>query len=215
MLVGVMAIFKKNYEKIGIIVGLLVFFTLMWALINKEVMPVVRSMARNESKVVAIKYINTSVSKTLNSHKVTTQQLLSYDYDKQGEIISWNVDSIKINELCTDIADAIVEDMSDMGDIPLKVPMGALSGSHMFSNVGPKINVKVLPNGTPNIDYKNQLRATGINQVNHVVWLEVELNMQILVPFSSEEMIVRRKVVLIDKVISGKVPSHYLNLPIK
>lgn len=194
---------------------IMVLIMIFWTLINKEVMPVIRSMARNEARMIAVKCINTGIDKTLKKNQISTQDLLFYDYNDQGEIVSWNVNSIKINELCNDIAQIIVDDLHDIGDIELKIPLGVLSGLHMFSSAGPKIKVKVLPKGTANIDYKNQLRGTGINQVNHVVWLEIELKMEILVPLSSEEMIVKRRVVLVDKVISGKIPSHYLNLPIK
>ena len=192
---------------------MIVLIAVTWALINKEVMPVIRSMARNEAKMIGVKSINTGVNKTLRENKVTTQDLLFYDYNEAGEIVSWNVNSIRINELCTDIAEVIIDDLNETGNIQLKIPIGVLAGVHMFSNVGPNINVKVLPKGTANIDYKNQLRGTGINQVNHVVWLEIEIKMQIIVPLSSEEMIVQRRIVLVDKVISGKVPTHYLNLP--
>ena len=212
---GVRAIHERNNYKVKLSIYIIVIVLMMsaWALINKEVMPVVRSMARSEAKMIALKSINTGINKTLNANKVTTQDLLFYDYNDAGEIVSWNVNSIRINELCTDVADVIIEDLNKTGDMQLKIPIGVLAGVHMFSGVGPNINVKVLPKGTANIDYKNQLRATGINQVNHVVWLEVELKMQIIVPLSSEEMIVKRRVVLVDKVISGKVPTHYLNLP--
>lgn len=210
-----MVIFRKNdvRVKIGIYLVIVALITMAWALINKEVMPVVRSLARSEAKMIAVKSINNGVNKTLKENKVTTQDLLFYDYNEAGEIVSWNVNSIRINELCTDIGDVINDDLSKTGDVQLKVPFGVLAGVHMFSNVGPNINVKVLPKGTANIDYKNQLRAAGINQVNHVVWLEIELTMQIIVPLSSEEMVVQRRVVLVDKVISGKVPGQYLNLP--
>ncbi|HHX62635.1 MAG TPA: sporulation protein YunB [Epulopiscium sp.] len=206
---------KRNdgRAKIGVYIVVVVLITATWALINKEVMPVVRSLAKSQANMIAVKAINTGVNKTLRANKVTTQDLLFYDYNEAGEIVSWNVNSIRINELCTEVAEVIVADLNEVGDIQLKVPLGVLAGAQMFSNVGPNINIKVLPKGTANIDYKNQLRATGINQVNHVVWLEIELKMQIIIPLSSEEMVVKRKVVLVDKVISGQVPTHYLNLP--
>ncbi len=205
---------KNDFNiKIGVYIIIIVLIAVAWALINKEVMPVIRSMARNEARMIGVKSINSGVNKTLKENKVTTQDLLFYDYNEAGEIVSWNVNSIRINELCTDIAEVIIDDLNETGNIQLKIPIGVLAGVHMFSNVGPNINVKVLPKGTANIDYKNQLRGTGINQVNHVVWLEIEIKMQIIVPLSSEEMIVQRRIVLVDKVISGKVPTHYLNLP--
>ena len=194
---------------------IIVLFATTWALINKEVMPVIRSMARNEAKMMAVKLINGGVNKTIRANQVTTQDLLFYDYNEAGEIVSWNINSIRINELCADVAEVIIKDLNDIGNVQLKIPLGILAGVHMFSNVGPDINVKVMPKGSANIDYKNQLRATGINQVNHTVWLEIEVKIQIIVPLSSEEMVVRRRVVLVDKVISGKVPTHYLNLPLK
>jgi len=210
-----MGLRKRNdgRAKIGVYIVVVVLITATWALINKEVMPVVRSLAKSQANMIAVKAINTGVNKTLRANKVTTQDLLFYDYNEAGEIVSWNVNSIRINELCTEVAEVIVADLNEVGDIQLKVPLGVLAGAQMFSNVGPNINIKVLPKGTANIDYKNQLRATGINQVNHVVWLEIELKMQIIIPLSSEEMVVKRKVVLVDKVISGQVPTHYLNLP--
>ncbi len=197
----------------GMIMIFIIFIGVSWSLINKEVMPVIRSMARNEAKMIAIKSINAGVNDSLKKNKVTTQDLLFYDYNESGEIISWNVNSIMINQLCTEVGENIIRDLHQAEAIQLKIPLGLLTGAHMFSNVGPRIDVKVMPKGTANIDYKNQLRATGINQVNHVVWLEIEMKMQIIVPLSSEELIIQRRVVLVDKVISGKVPSHYLNFP--
>lgn len=207
---------KNDFRiKLGVYMIVIVLFTVSWALINKAVMPVIRSMARNQAKMIGVKLINSGVNKTIRATNVTTQDLLFYDYNEAGEIVSWNINAIRINELCADVAEVLVKDLDEIGSIQLKIPLGILAGVHMFSNVGPTINVKVLPKGTAHIDYNNQLRATGINQVNHTVWLEIELKMQIIVPLSSEEMIVKRKVVLVDKVISGKVPTHYLNLPIK
>lgn len=200
-------------RKIGILMALMVFLALGWSLVNKEVMPVIRSLARNEAKMVAIKSINSGVHDSLEKNKVTTQDLLFYDYNESGEITSWNVNSIMINQLCTEIAENIIRDLHNTEAIQLKIPLGLITGAHMFSNVGPKIDIKVLPKGSANIDYKNQLRATGINQVNHVVWLEIEMKMQVIVPLSSEELVVQRRIVLVDKVISGEVPSHYLNIP--
>lgn len=205
----------KDVSKKGL--GMLIIFIIIlgisWSLMNREVMPVIRSMARNEANMIAIKSINTGVHNSLEKNEVTTQDLLFYDYNESGEIISWNVNSIMINQLCTEVGENIISDLRKSGTIELKVPLGLVTGSHMFSSMGPKIPIKVMPKGTANIDYKNQLRATGINQVNHVVWLEIEMRMQIIVPLSSDELVVQRRVVLVDKVISGKVPSHYLNIP--
>lgn len=191
----------------------ILFVMLLWIIINKEIMPVIKTMARYEANMVATKSINRGVNKALIKNKITTQDLLFYDYNEKGEIISWNVNSMIINDLCTEVAENIIAELEEVGTIPLKIPSGIITGVNIFSSVGPQFSIRILPIGSANVDYQNQLRATGINQVNHVVWLEVETNMQVIAPLSSEEMIVKRKIVLVDKVISGKVPSNYINMP--
>ena len=93
---------------------LMVFMTIGWSLLNKEVMPVIRSMARNEAKMIAIKSINSGIHNALEKNKVTTQDLLFYDYNEAGETISWNVNSIMINQLCTEVGDNIIRDLHDV-----------------------------------------------------------------------------------------------------
>lgn len=203
---------KGLHKVFTIFIIIILIIVIIWSFANKEVMPVIRSMARHEVNMIATKCINESVNQTLKENKVTTQDLLFYDYNEEGEVISWNVNSIMINHLCTQVSENIAHKLQQVGTIRLKIPSGSVGGASMFSNLGPKINVGVFPKGSAYVDYKNELINTGINQVNHVVWLEIETNIQIVAPLSSEEVVVKRKIILVDKVISGKVPSSYINV---
>ena len=54
--------------------------------------------------------------------------------------------------------------------------------------------------------------AAGINQVNHKVWLDIDTTVQVVVPLFADQIHISRRIVLIDKMVSGKVPPNYVNV---
>lgn len=181
--------------------------------LDREVMPSVMAMAKAKATALATEAINESIRDTLSAQQITIDDLLSYDYNDKGELISWNVNSILINQICTDIVTNTNQELQHIGEVSLKMPLGNATGSRIFANLGPDIIIKVMPVGTVKVDYSNDIRSTGINQVNHVVWLNIDTTVQVVVPLFSDQVQVKRKVILIDKVISGQVPPSYVNVP--
>lgn len=206
---------KANYHKIQSIFAIMVIiaiFSIIYIQLDRQVMPTVMAMAKLQGTSAATTAINESVRQSLKEVQATEQDLLSYDYNDQGELVSWNVNSILINTLCADMVQKANAELENIGEATFQIPLGNLTGSHIFANLGPDIHVKVLPVGTVKIDYDNEIRSTGINQVNHTVWLDIEATVQVVVPLFSDQIVVRRRVVLIDKMISGKVPPSYVNV---
>ncbi|MGL4798115.1 MAG: sporulation protein YunB [Cellulosilyticaceae bacterium] len=206
---------RLHYHKVQGVFAMLIIiaiFSLIYIQLDREVMPTVMAMAKLQGTTAATKAINEAVSQSLKEIQATEQDMLSYDYNDQGELVSWNVNAILINTLCADMVDKANTALENLGEVAFKIPLGNLTGSHIFANLGPDIEVKVLPVGTVKIDYDNNIRATGINQVNHTVWLDIQATIQVVVPLFSDQIVVNRRVVLIDKMISGKVPPSYVNV---
>lgn len=199
----------------GIIALILIIatFSLIYIQLDREVMPTVMDMAELYATTEATKAINEAVSESLINIQATEGDFLSYDYNDQGELVSWNVNSILINTLCADIVEKVSEKLQNIGEVSLEIPLGNLTGSRIFANLGPDLSVEVLPVGSVRVDYDNEIRSTGINQVNHTVWLDIEATVQIVVPLFEDKVVVQRRVMLVDKMISGKVPPSYVNVP--
>lgn len=191
---------------------IIAIFTLIYIQLDREVMPTVIAMAETEATTISTKAINEAVNLSLTSSQVTEEDLISYDYNDAGELVSWNVNSILINTLCADIVDKVADKLGSIGSIALKIPLGNMTGSRIFANLGPEISIQVLPVGTVKVDYDNQIRSTGINQVNHTVWLDIDTTVQVVVPLFAEQVHITRRIVLIDKMVSGKVPPSYVQV---
>lgn len=203
---------ERKYQGLLAVFIIIAIFIAIYIQLDKEVMPTVIAMAEHEATTIATKTINEAVNLSLESTQVTEEDLISYDYNDAGELVSWNVNSILINTLCADIVDKVADQLSNIGSVSFKVPLGNLTGSRIFANLGPEFTIQVLPVGTVKVDYDNQIRSTGINQVNHTVWLDIDATVQIVVPLFSDQVHITRRIVLIDKMVSGKVPPSYVNV---
>ncbi|OOO00625.1 MAG: sporulation protein YunB [Epulopiscium sp. Nele67-Bin004] len=181
--------------------------------VDSEIMPSVMAMAELEATTIATEAINEAIAQVLTTNQTTVEDLLHYDYNDNGELVSWNVNSILINNLCAQIVSKCSSELKNIGLVPFEIPLGNLTGSRIFANLGPSIVVEILPVGTVQVDYKNDIKSTGINQVNHTVWLEVKATIQVVVPLFSNQIVVNRNIMLIDKVISGDVPPSYIQVP--
>ena len=205
--------FQHKIQGIIALIFIIATFFMIYIQLDQEVMPSVMAMAKLKATTVATQIINEAVNESLMSIQVTESDFLSYDYNDQGELVSWNVNAILINTLCADIVEKATEKLQNIGEVAFKIPLGNLTGSRIFANLGPDIGVEVLPIGAMKADYKNQIASTGINQINHTVWLDLETVIQVVVPLFSEEVVVQRRVMLVDKMLSGKVPPSYVNIP--
>lgn len=188
-------------------------FVLSYKYLDDKILPIVVAMSHMKIQTIATQSINSAVQKTLQENEINTNELVNYYYNEKGEIISSGIDTIKINEICADIIHKISEEVDRYTDESIPIPSGNLIGASIFANTGPNIHVQILPYGTATINYDREFRATGINQLNHRVWLNIETTMQVVVPLASEKVTITQQVTLVDQVINGIVPPNYVNVP--
>lgn len=198
--------------KVFIIILLIcILAAFIYVRLDQKIMPMVMTMAHMKANAIATEAISRAINNAFKEKNITAQDLVLYDYDENGDIVSWTINTPMINELCADIVVGISKELESIPTTTLKIPLGSLSDSKIFANIGPKLNIKVLPTGAATINYDKEFRSTGINQINHTVWLNVDTMVQVVVPLASDQIRVTRKVVLVDKVLSGKVPPSYVD----
>lgn len=209
----------KKYRKISllklklllVIICVLILVSLIYIRLDQQIMPMVITMAHIRANAIATQAISRAINDTFKEKNITAQDLVLYDYNENGEIISWTINTPMINELCADIVVGISKELESIPVTTLTIPLGSLTESRIFANIGPKLNIKVLPSGAATINYDKEFRSTGINQINHTVWLNVDTMVQVVVPLASDQIRVTRKIILVDKVLSGKVPPSYVD----
>lgn len=124
-------------------------------------------------------------------------------------MISSNV--IVINEIISDIAIKIQEELNKVENSKFKISMGSFTGSRVLSGRGPQIEVKMSTIGNLDTDLRSEFSDAGINQTLHKIYLQVECQVVILTPFDTIEEKIANQVLLSEAVIVGTTPSTYYN----
>ena len=208
---------RKRYRiNIKLLKTLLIFLFVVAGLlallrvVSIRTMPIVNAIATLEAR----NRINKIILDTINDIVVESDMVTSDFYikteDNDGLITSLAVNTVLVNALCARLADNISNEFMMPESKAISIPVGSLTGIELFANIGPNYNVRVLPHGSAEVYYESRFESVGINQVNFQVWLDVSVNMRIINPLLPGEIIVERRVPIVNTVFSGKVPENFI-----
>ena len=171
-----------------IIIAISVCF-LVW----KSIDPIFETICKDEAKAIATKITNEQSTIIIKQYDYEDFFTVQKDENNKIQMISANI--LKINEISSDIALNVQNQLNNYTENDISIPLGSATGIKLFAGLGPRIKVKISTIGT--IDR---------------VYLEVESTVNILTPFSTIEEKIYNQVMLGENVILGEIPSTYYNL---
>ncbi|TYQ18065.1 UNVERIFIED_CONTAM: sporulation protein YunB [Acetivibrio alkalicellulosi] len=170
-------------------------------------------MEFSEHRVKAI--VNTTIGNVVKSsfpEDINYDEVISINKDEFNRINSIQTDIGKLNRLFSQVTLEIQNELSNLGDERIGVPSGVLLGNSIFAARGPKINIKIIPAGSVETDFKSEFTSAGINQTKHRIYLYVKTNVGIAVPFTERSTEITTSIPIAETVIVGDVPHYYLNI---
>ena len=173
---------------------------------------VVKSVSEYSKKVLETKMtasINNAVLFSLST-PVAYNDLIVVQKDNDGNIALLASDSYKTNQIKSSI-DKTAKSLIDIDcKKGIEMPFGALTGVSLFSGYGKKINLKILSVGKINSKFISEFSQAGINQTNHSIYLEINAEVYLNLPFITKTITEKSQVLICNAILVGKVPSVYL-----
>ncbi len=200
---------SKNVKKIKILV-IVVIAVFVAIVIIKAIEPVINKQSIVVAKSIATKISNEQATAVMANYKY--QDLCSIEKDENGNIKMIKSNIIPVNEIISDIAVRIQDELNKTQDGEVFIRLGTLTGSKLLSGRGPKVNFKIVTIGNVETDLKSEFSSAGINQTLHRIYLQVKCKVIVLTPFSSIEEEITNQVLLAEAVIVGNIPNTYYNL---
>jgi sporulation protein YunB len=139
-------------------------------------------------------------------------ELFSIEKDESGNITMIKSNVFPINEIISDVAIKIQEEINSTSRSNVKIALGTFTGIKLLSGRGPYVNIKISSIGNVETDLRSEFTAQGINQTLHRVYLQVECDVSILTPFNNTEEKIANQVLIAENVIVGEIPDTYYNL---
>ena len=212
----------SNSDLIIIIILLVIFFSYgMIKLFTIKSESFLNDFARNKSIQLTNIIINKALYEIL--YNVEYDSLMNTSINNE-EFIDIELDNYKINKMLYVVNDNILENINliengNFNDINIQylnnedfifeVPIGVIYNVPILVGMGPQIPFKVNILGNSDNSVYTKVKEYGINNSIIEVILNIKLNVQIILPFTSKEIQINKEIPIDTKIIEGKVPKYY------
>lgn len=173
---------------------------------------VLNNYAKRNSANIVTNIINDSIYDVLYNNDY--ESLIEIDKNSINEINSLNFNNTKINNILYLTTNSILENIKEVesnDDLIYYVPIGIIYSLPILVNIGPKIPFKIDVLGDINNDTNINIKEYGINNVVVEVILNIQITVQVILPFVSETLDVEKQIILDSKIIQGTIPDYYGN----
>lgn len=171
--------------------------------------PVMTSMATARVSNTVNRIVMAAVDEAVASGQIDYSRFVSFEKDDAGHITALRSNVAEVNRMQSQIADEILQRLSEISTSELRIPLGTLTGSALLAGRGPKLTVRMQAVGSAVAAFRNQFTAAGINQTRHQIFLDVDVNMSILLPGLTTSTKVSNEIAVAETVIVGTVPENY------
>lgn len=224
---------KINILIIAIII-ILIGIVFTFNFINKKISTVIMNYATLEAKKLSSIIINKAISKHI-TEKINPDDLFTIMQDSNGEIKSIDFNSSEVNRFLTETTNSVQINLRNIekGDIDAlefsdsvlvdydkeklkqgiiyEISSGIIFDNSLLNNIGPKIPVKINLVGDATSNVSSEVKNYGINNALIEVYVNLEINEQVILPFYEDVIKVSSKVPVALKLVTGTVPKYYVS----
>lgn len=179
---------------------------------ERIIKPNVAAIAEVKVKAMITQIVNDAVHKQFRSDS-DVNELLTIKTDQEGNITYVESNTTAMNNLATELTQAVQSQYRWSEAVALEVPVGSIVGSQILSQIGPYISLKVLPIGMSRANFKTEFESMGINQTKYKVYLQMDSQARVLAPFSINNIEIQNTILIAEAIIVGEVPEAYINVP--
>ena len=200
----------KNSDIVLIIIIVILLITYIFLKIfTCRSEPILLDYAKRKSTNMISSLINKSINEVLL--KYNYENIIEIEKDKNGKVENLNINNKDVNELLYLTTDNILNNIEllEKNKLLLYIPIGVIHNIPILVNIGPKIPFKIEILSSTNNDTFTKVKEYGINSSIVEVYLNVNIQLQVILPFTSEIIDVNKQLLLDSKIIQGDIPEYY------
>lgn len=207
---------RKDYLRKNVIIFTVIFILSVligsFLYIDTSLRPTITVLAETKALELANRSINKSVAQMVEG-KINYEDLMTVKLDSNGNISYIQANTIMMNEIASQIALEIQDELKKVKSTSSYIPIGTALGSPILAKYGPKLKISIEPIGTVSVDFKTEFESSGINQTRHTIYLQANTKVKVVLPLITSTKEVNTNIPICETIIVGDVPSSYVNIP--
>jgi len=200
---------RKNHhiKRKLIIFSFVASFVALCIYIDICLRPVVITVAQYNLQSVINKAVNNAIIMVMEETDYTYDDLVDIVKNYNEEIVSVNYNSLHVNKLRSELVKTTIEQTQKLPAMNVYIPIGNITSIDILQNKGPKLKFKITPSSYVEAEVESVFQNTGINQINHQIFITLKVTANALIPNYSTSIYSENKVCVAETVIIGKVPN--------
>jgi len=194
-----------------VIIGLFILFIVA----EKRVEPTLMVIAQSKADQVAKLAITDAVTKRLTQQGVDFNEIVIMEKDEAGSIKAVNFNFKEYSRIVGETTARIQNRLKEFEQENVKttIPLGLATKNVFLEHLGPDIPVSFVPIGAVKTRLETRLKQAGINMVLVTVYIYVEVDLRVIIPFATKQQTVTTEIPITEALIVGKVPNYLYNNP--
>ncbi|MCF8011387.1 MAG: sporulation protein YunB [Clostridiales bacterium] len=198
---------RKSFKKYFVLTLIACVLAGMFLFLDYHVRPTIYSISEVKVTQMAIDCINETVRNEMTKKNIDYQDFITWHKDNQGRVAVMQANTIKVNQLQSEMALNVQKRLKELEDKVLHVPLGQITGSYIFAHYGPDINVKIRSMGTVDVQVDDKFQHAGINQTRHKIYFNFDTMVKIVIPLGASKVNIATQVPIAESIIVGEVPE--------
>lgn len=199
--------------------SLLLILTLAtWLYIERNIKPILLHHAGILILQTSTEAINTAITEQV-SHQTDAENLIDWHTDSSGKVSGFTLNYLAHMRIAAQTTTIVEQTLAKLQAQHQAVPLGQIFGSTLLTRYGPSIPVSMQPMGAVKVDLKTRHKNAGINMVLVEVYVQVTVDMTVLVPLDARMQTVHTELPISYVLVVGGVPDYIAqpngNLPAK
>lgn len=196
---------------LAVMAGLLVLFVI----VERRIEPTLMLIAAQKTDQIAKLAISDAVTKRLLQQGIDFDDIVILEKDSDGNILAVNFNFKQYARIVGETTSRIQARLKEFEEenVVVTVPLGLATKNVFLEHFGPEIPVSFVPVGSVKTRLETGLKQAGINMVLITVYIWVEVDLRIVIPFATEQRTVTTQIPITEALIVGKVPDYLYNNP--
>ena len=179
--------------------------------VDLRLRPAVITVAQYHIQSLINKAVNNAIISVMDKTQYSYDDLVEINRNSADEIVSVNYNSLHINKLRSELIKVSIDETQKIPVSYVYIPIGNITSIDILQNKGPKLKFTVTPSSYVEAEVESVFQNTGINQINHQIFITVKVTANALIPNYSTSVYSENKVCVAETVIIGKVPDSIGN----
>lgn len=188
---------------------------ILFVVVEKRIEPTLMLIAQSKADQVAKLAITDAVTKRLTQQGVDFNEIVMMEKDEEGSIKAVNFNFREYSRIVGETTARIQNRLKEFEQehVQTTIPLGLATKNVFLEHFGPEIPVSFVPIGAVKTRLETGLKQAGINMVLVTVYIYVEVDLRVVIPFATKQQTVTTQIPISEALIVGKVPSYLYNNP--